>query len=68
MRSESQKRADKVYRQKTQVVLRYSLNSNTDRDIIEFWQSQENKLALFKKMTRYLIGHPLTLSGADDQT
>lgn len=67
MRSNSQKQADKIYRKKVQVVLRYTLNSNTDRDIIEFWQSQENKLALFKTMTRNLIGQPQSLTGADDR-
>lgn len=65
MRTDAQKKADRKYRQKSQVILRYSLNAKTDSDIIEFWKAQENKLSLFKKLTRNYIGNPQAQEGAD---
>lgn len=65
MRTDAQKDADRKYRAQNQKIIRFSLNRKTDAEIIKFWESQENKLSLFKKLTRDFMGNPQTLTGAD---
>lgn len=65
MRTDAQKNADRKYRAQNQMIIRFSLNRKTDAEIIKFWESQENKLSLFKKLTRDYMGDPQTLTGAD---
>ena len=55
MSTDAQKRAQAKYRKQNEYALHFSLNRKTDNDIIQYFESQDNKLRTFKEIIRKYI-------------
>lgn len=52
MSTDAQKKAQAKYRNQNERTFHFSLNRKTDNDIIQYLESQDNKLKIFKEIMR----------------